>query len=573
MMHMTMTRARWIAAGVVGLILLAGAAAVASERWLSDTAFGALESDEATQYAMRVTIALDYEVDLLQGFGATNSVWTDAYESLKRSDTPGFLEEFAPEQIKPVSDIDGVIGVGPDGTYRLGGLSSAAGPDFQPLPAALTEKATLKTLIDPAAAASAATCGVVVADADPYLYCSFRAVDNAGAGEAVGNLIYLKALDRARLAALSKTVGMPITLVEKPHAGEVSAIDSALGKIAVTTATVDADTTSLDVALPATDSRDVVLEFTRPRPIHATAVSWANKTMLVLGALLALIIAAVAYANKRAVSSRVRPLRETAEQIIRSGDRSLRIRSDDRSEIGALGAAVDSMLDSLAEREDEIAAAQRERDEDARRAADREREREAETREQVSRSIGAASGAIGVELDRIRDNTADLRSAANSIEELVANASTLTRSVRRQTETASRAVGELGDSLQSVAGVAEMIAGVARQTNLLALNATIEAARAGDAGKGFGVVAGEVKELANATSAATADITATIDRLRSDAAAMSTAISEVRSGMADIDEATGEVRAVTGGQRETAEMLNGSVDHAIERLRGLTAAG
>ena len=128
---------------------------------------------------------------------------------------------------------------------------------------------------------------------------------------------------------------------------------------------------------------------------------------------------------------------------------------------------------------------------------------------------------------------------------------------------------ELSASRQNIAGVAEMIAGVTKQTNLLALNATIEAARAGEAGKGFSVVANEVKELAVATSAATADITSTIEKLRQDTVAMSQAINEVQTGVIEIDNATRDVNGVTTGQRETAQVLNTSVDQAIERLHAI----
>lgn len=69
----------------------------------------------------------------------------------------------------------------------------------------------------------------------------------------------------------------------------------------------------------------------------------------------------------------------------------------------------------------------------------------------------------------------------------------------------------LGEELTKVAGFAQMIGRIATQTNLLALNATIEAARAGEAGRGFSVVAAEVKALASQTAEASAQITALVD--------------------------------------------------------------
>ncbi len=86
----------------------------------------------------------------------------------------------------------------------------------------------------------------------------------------------------------------------------------------------------------------------------------------------------------------------------------------------------------------------------------------------------------------------------------------------------------LRGQIERVAGVAQQITAIARQTNLLALNATIEAARAGEAGRGFSVVAGEVKALALQTSTATEEIGAIVstlnhhaDRLQQEVAAPS----------------------------------------------------
>ncbi len=74
-------------------------------------------------------------------------------------------------------------------------------------------------------------------------------------------------------------------------------------------------------------------------------------------------------------------------------------------------------------------------------------------------------------------------------------------------------IDALRGQIERVAGVAQQINAIARQTNLLALNATIEAARAGEAGRGFSVVAGEVKALALQTSTATEEIAEIVNTL------------------------------------------------------------
>lgn len=79
---------------------------------------------------------------------------------------------------------------------------------------------------------------------------------------------------------------------------------------------------------------------------------------------------------------------------------------------------------------------------------------------------------------------------------------------------ARQVMQEVADSAQAVSQIVDVIAEIARQTNLLALNAAIEAARAGDAGRGFGVVASEVKELANQTRTSTKDIATKIESVR-----------------------------------------------------------
>lgn len=89
------------------------------------------------------------------------------------------------------------------------------------------------------------------------------------------------------------------------------------------------------------------------------------------------------------------------------------------------------------------------------------------------------------------------------------------RQLAQDVEGASQTIGALADETASIGAVLEVIRGIAEQTNLLALNAAIEAARAGEQGRGFAVVADEVRALAARTQDSTKDIQSRIERLQS----------------------------------------------------------
>ena len=108
----------------------------------------------------------------------------------------------------------------------------------------------------------------------------------------------------------------------------------------------------------------------------------------------------------------------------------------------------------------------------------------------------------------------------------------------------------------------QLIASIAQQTNLLSLNATIEAARAGEAGRGFAIVANEVKELAKQTASATDEISRTVEAIQGDSQAAIEAITQIDEIMAKVSAAQTAIASAVEEQTATTSEIGRTVNEA-----------
>ena len=131
-----------------------------------------------------------------------------------------------------------------------------------------------------------------------------------------------------------------------------------------------------------------------------------------------------------------------------------------------------------------------------------------------------------------------------------------------EAEKTSQEIMRLNDLADSIGDVVSAIKGIAEQTNLLALNATIEAARAGEAGKGFAVVADEVKKLATETATKTTEIDERVITIQQAIRNTVDAVQNILRDVKDIDHATATVASAVEQQNAATSEIGRNVVEA-----------
>lgn len=200
----------------------------------------------------------------------------------------------------------------------------------------------------------------------------------------------------------------------------------------------------------------------------------------------------------------------------------------------------------------------------------------ANTDEQAT-SAAAASEEASTNVQTVAAAAEELSASITEIGRQVEKTTQVVGNAAQHAKTTNSQVEQLAETANSIGNVISLIQDIAEQTNLLALNATIEAARAGEAGKGFAVVASEVKGLANQTAKATGDIAAQISEIQSSTQDAVSAINQITTTMGEVDDYMAAIATSVKEQGTATDEISHNVAQAsqgtqsvVDNITGVT---
>ncbi len=256
--------------------------------------------------------------------------------------------------------------------------------------------------------------------------------------------------------------------------------------------------------------------------VVAAAQRSAMTGMMITGVIGMVLVIVIGLRIAMAIQRSLAQTNEVIGRITQRNDLTLRI-VEGKDELGEMGANLNRMFDAFRHILHDLAAAATQLAAASEELAAVTEESSAGIQRQRSETeqVASAMNEMSTSMQEVAGNSAAAAQAvatadrdAISGRQVVSQSIQAIRLLAGEVEKAAGVINELAADSQSIGSVLEVIKGIADQTNLLALNAAIEAARAGEQGRGFAVVADEVRTLAKRTQESTAEIQQTITRLQ-----------------------------------------------------------
>jgi methyl-accepting chemotaxis protein len=186
----------------------------------------------------------------------------------------------------------------------------------------------------------------------------------------------------------------------------------------------------------------------------------------------------------------------------------------------------------------------------------------AETAKRLSTVVASASEEASTNVQTVAASAEELSSSIAEISRQVEQSSAISNQAAAQAKTTDHEVETLSQAATKIGEVVKLISDIADRTNLLALNATIEAARAGEAGRGFAIVAAEVKGLAQQTAHATEDIAAQVDAIQTATARSVEAIREIADTIGAVSQTATAIASAVEEQGAATKEIARNVQQA-----------